>query len=48
MHTTLHICTDNAPYMPTNAGQTGGVGMGHVGVWGIRAWKSTQIGKIKC
>ena len=48
MGMTLHICMDNAPHMHPNPRSDRGVGMGHVGVWGIRAWKSTQMGKIKC
>ncbi len=44
----LSVYTGNAHIYATYWAIYRGVGMGHVGVWGIRAWKSTQIRKIKC
>jgi len=44
----LSVYTGNAHIYATYWAIYRGVGMGHVGVWGIRAWKSTQMGKIKC
>jgi len=48
MHTYSHIYTHHAPYTHTYPRIYAGTGMGQVGVWGIRAWISTQMGKIKC